>query len=89
MDLGKLPRFPAQPAVVVSRGLGPRTGGQNYVGGRPGGARVGTRSLLPALDRRATCRRTPALAPEGSPDQPGHPIDQNGREPNREYHQPP
>ena len=37
MDLGKLPRFPAQPAVVVSRGLGPRTGGQNYVGGRPGG----------------------------------------------------
>jgi hypothetical protein len=91
MDLGKLPRFPAQPAVVVSRGLGPRTGGSELYRREARWSRlapVGTLSLLRALDRRATCRRTHALAPEGSPDQPGHPIEQNGREPNGRHHQP-
>ena len=46
-------------------------------------------AFIAGLDPRATCRRTPALPPEVPPDQPGYPIDQNGREPNREYHQPP
>jgi hypothetical protein len=55
MDLGKLPRFPAQPAVVVSRGLGPRTGGQNYVGGSPAEPpRAGQPAPLLPMLRRAS-----------------------------------
>lgn len=47
------------------------------------------RWLLPLISSRpATRPPIPALAPEGSPDQPGHPIDEHWREPNGEHHQP-
>jgi hypothetical protein len=39
-------------------------------------------------DRGATRPPTPSLAPESSPDHPGHPIDQDRREPNGPHRQP-
>ena len=82
--LGKLPRFRGQSPVVAS--------------GQPeAGSELARRSrlapvmslLIPnGFEWPATRPRTLALAPEGSPDQPGHPIDEHWREPNGEHHQP-
>jgi hypothetical protein len=50
-------------------------------------APVGSLPLLP-LSRLVPRRWTQAPAPERSPDQPGRPIDEHGREPNGPHHQP-
>jgi hypothetical protein len=55
MDLGKLPRFPAQPAVVVSMGLGREPGVRIMSAGGPAEPpRAGQPAPLLPMLRRAS-----------------------------------